>query len=353
PDGKRLAKCDVWVAAYPTGLTSSCGAPITYFRGQVVAGEGETAQGSWGHASDRLGSVRAAPYGYWWYDQGVTASSYFPYGQARTGGSVFGTYLPNSTTGTMYAMHREYSAVYGRFLTPDPYLRSARLRLPQRWNRYSYNYGDPVNRRDPSGLEGDGGDGGDSDEETQYYDQPETDTSVPGGESSQPKSYPPSGGATGRGEGTTSKAKGNARDRLKNNKDCFDLIFGKSKWNTVEKAQQQLDMRDIDFKDSGSPKIVGTRANWAANVEYSGTNGATIFLNSQLFPNDSTQRFDVFGEKKSAIELFNHIYGTDLSAVQVEEALVLHELWHIAGGTDDRAIDSVDQKKALITTCIK
>ncbi|MCX6620682.1 MAG: polymorphic toxin type 44 domain-containing protein, partial [Acidobacteria bacterium] len=152
PDGKRLAKCDVWVAAYPTGLTSSCGAPVTYFLGQVVAGEGETAQGSWGHASDRLGSVRAAPYGYWWYDQGVTTSSYFPYGQARTGGSVFGTYLPNSTTGTMYAMHREYSAVYGRFLTPDPYRASGGAADPGSWNRYGYTRGDPVNLSDPTGL---------------------------------------------------------------------------------------------------------------------------------------------------------------------------------------------------------
>ncbi|MCX6621224.1 MAG: hypothetical protein NTY38_09115, partial [Acidobacteria bacterium] len=104
------------------------------------------------HASDRLGSVRAAPWGYDQWTQGVAASSYFPYGQARTGGSVFGTYLPNSTTGTMYAMHREYSAVYGRFLTPDPYQASGGPADPGSWNRYSYVQGDPVNLFDPAGL---------------------------------------------------------------------------------------------------------------------------------------------------------------------------------------------------------
>ncbi|MCX6622794.1 MAG: hypothetical protein NTY38_17355, partial [Acidobacteria bacterium] len=149
-DGKRMSKCQISGWQYPAGYSFSCSA-ITYFLGQIVTGEGETNWGAWGHASDRLGSVRAAPWGYDQWTQGVAASSYFPYGQARTGGSVFGTYLPNSTTGTMYAMHREYSAAYGRFLTPDPYQASGGPADPGSWNRYSYVQGDPVNYGDPGG----------------------------------------------------------------------------------------------------------------------------------------------------------------------------------------------------------
>ncbi|MCC7497811.1 MAG: hypothetical protein IT160_09550 [Bryobacterales bacterium] len=52
----------------------------------------------------------------------------------------------------MYAMNREYSAAYGRFLTPDPYMASGGVADPGSWNRYAYTQGDPVNYTDPSGL---------------------------------------------------------------------------------------------------------------------------------------------------------------------------------------------------------
>ncbi|MCC7496339.1 MAG: hypothetical protein IT160_02100 [Bryobacterales bacterium] len=152
-DGKRLAKCQIQEVSYPAyGYTFAC-TGITYFLGQVVTGEGESGGwGPWGAARDRLGSVRAAPYGYYYHDQGVNASSYFPYGQARTGGSVWATYQPSSVSGTMYAMNREYSAAYGRFLTPDPYMASGGVADPGSWNRYAYVGNDPVNFNDPRGL---------------------------------------------------------------------------------------------------------------------------------------------------------------------------------------------------------
>ena len=46
---------------------------------------------------------------------------------------------------------RFYASSYGRFNTPDP-ARSAKLRNPLTWNRYSYVVGDPVNKHDPKGL---------------------------------------------------------------------------------------------------------------------------------------------------------------------------------------------------------
>jgi len=152
PGGQRLANCRISGMQYWTGFTFDC-KPITYFAGQVVTGEGDNAiGGNWGRAADRMGSTRAAPWGYDQFSHGVEASSYFPYGQARTGGSVFASYLPNTTTSTMYAMNREYSAVYGRFLTPDPYQASGGPADPGSWNRYSYVQGDPVNRYDSTGL---------------------------------------------------------------------------------------------------------------------------------------------------------------------------------------------------------
>jgi RHS repeat-associated protein len=47
---------------------------------------------------------------------------------------------------------RYYANTYGRFLTKDYSGKSARLRSPQTWNRYSYASNDPVNRNDPKGL---------------------------------------------------------------------------------------------------------------------------------------------------------------------------------------------------------
>ena len=81
---------------------------------------------------------------------------YDPYGAELTVTShdrdKFGTYYRDSNTGFNYADQRYYGSSGGRFLTPDPYLRSARAADPQTWNRYSYVAGDPVNRNDPSGL---------------------------------------------------------------------------------------------------------------------------------------------------------------------------------------------------------
>lgn len=48
---------------------------------------------------------------------------------------------------------RYYASSYGRFNTPDPFGGSANVQNPLSWNRYSYTVGDPVNHKDPSGLD--------------------------------------------------------------------------------------------------------------------------------------------------------------------------------------------------------
>jgi RHS repeat-associated protein len=86
-----------------------------------------------------------------------SAGTYYPWGEDK--GSTnpqdtwsFATYWRDSATGLDYADNRYYSNAYGRFMTPDPYRRSAHPRNPQSWNRYAYALGDPVNRNDPKGL---------------------------------------------------------------------------------------------------------------------------------------------------------------------------------------------------------
>ena len=56
-------------------------------------------------------------------------------------------------TGLDYANARMYGPGRGRFMQPDPIgLKSADLKRPLSFNRYTYVTGDPVNQVDPSGL---------------------------------------------------------------------------------------------------------------------------------------------------------------------------------------------------------
>ncbi len=81
---------------------------------------------------------------------------YYPFGEER-GSAVqnddsFATYYRDKTTALDYADQRYYSALTGRFVTPDPYQASGGVAEPGSWNRYAYVEGDPVNFGDPRGL---------------------------------------------------------------------------------------------------------------------------------------------------------------------------------------------------------
>ena len=87
---------------------------------------------------------------------------YFPYGEDRysphpanptNGKEKFATYTRDAETGLDYAYQRYYTEGLGRFMTPDPYGRSASLGNPQSLNRYPYSGNDPVGSNDPSGLD--------------------------------------------------------------------------------------------------------------------------------------------------------------------------------------------------------
>jgi RHS repeat-associated protein len=77
----------------------------------------------------------------------------YPFGEgSNADNDEFATYRKDTTAQHYYAWHRFYSATWGRFSSPDPYVMSGGLTHPQGWNRYSYVENDPVNWTDRSGL---------------------------------------------------------------------------------------------------------------------------------------------------------------------------------------------------------
>jgi len=111
-----------------------------YFAGRVVARLDESGSPKW-EKMDRLGSVKP--------------SVRYPFGEGNewNPNDEFATYPIDRRTGHYYAWNRFYSATWGRFSSPDPYVMSGGLTHPQGWNRYSYVGNDPVNYFDPSGLQ--------------------------------------------------------------------------------------------------------------------------------------------------------------------------------------------------------
>ena len=89
---------------------------------------------------------------------GTTTRNYYPFGEeigtpTASDQYKFASTYRDSATGLDYAMNRYYASGTGRFLNPDPKKRSARLRKPGSWNRYAYAGNDPINHRDPLGLD--------------------------------------------------------------------------------------------------------------------------------------------------------------------------------------------------------
>lgn len=82
-----------------------------------------------------------------------------PYGDGFTGsGADYNPYHfagldRDSESGTEHAQFRQYTAMSGRWMSPDPYNGSYDPLNPQSLNRYSYALNSPVARADPSGLD--------------------------------------------------------------------------------------------------------------------------------------------------------------------------------------------------------
>jgi RHS repeat-associated protein len=91
-----------------------------------------------------LGTEDVLPFG---DDAGTTA------GAGVTDPYRFTTYNRDGETTSDYALNRQYPSGFGRFMQADPYSGSAFVTDPQTWNRYTYGWGDPINKIDPSGLD--------------------------------------------------------------------------------------------------------------------------------------------------------------------------------------------------------
>jgi RHS repeat-associated protein len=148
-NGKRLG---TYNCGYSNGQFSVSTANVNvYFGKKLIASGSEMNQNA--VFTDRLGSVRGQAFG--------APIAYFPYGEERTstpnGTEKFGTYFRDGY-GQDYADQRYYTAVAGRFWSPDPLgHKAAKSSNPETWNRYAYVEGDPANSRDCRGL--DDGDG--------------------------------------------------------------------------------------------------------------------------------------------------------------------------------------------------
>jgi RHS repeat-associated protein len=219
-----------------------------------------------------------------------TVGSYYPYGEARGGGgSHFATYTRDSASGLDYAMNRYYSSQVARFLTPDPWGGSANLAAPQSWNRYAYVEGDPANANDPSGLGGyfsftltrpahvgpvvfppvpNAWTSGGPKQECYLQIQMQAGVGGHGGFGfvdaygwsmamnacgMLPDVFPTGGGSIS--SQTVGEGKNAARAALKK-EPCFNLIFGNSKWKTVQAAQKELDIRTVELEDLGAHHIL-------------------------------------------------------------------------------------------------
>lgn len=80
-----------------------------------------------------------------------------PYGEELTSpptdntGQKFATYFRDAG-GLDYADQRYYTAVMGRFMTPDSITAGNATLLPDNWNKYAYVSSDPAHKTDPFGL---------------------------------------------------------------------------------------------------------------------------------------------------------------------------------------------------------
>jgi len=143
PSGKLLTVVQVNTLGSSPWMTLSTLSNRVYFGGMLLGTTTGYAVSDADLIKDRLGSVQPS------YAYGTDTGS----GQQTSPGDDFATYWKDSSTGFEYAMNRYYSAGYGRFLTVDQFGGSARVRSPLSLNRYLYSGGDPVNRRDASGLD--------------------------------------------------------------------------------------------------------------------------------------------------------------------------------------------------------
>jgi len=143
--GQRLSAYQLSVSGTTVYFTLKT--TLVYFGSKLISKGTYNSSGSGDYvtlapvAADRLGSI----------------GKFYPYGTERPSATAndkekFTGYFRDQSTGLDYADQRYEQSGMGRFMTPDPYGRSANANDPGSWNKYAYVGGDPVNLTDPQGL---------------------------------------------------------------------------------------------------------------------------------------------------------------------------------------------------------
>jgi RHS repeat-associated protein len=157
-DNMRVAVYNTSNAASPTAVLNLYGPS-----GQRLSSASYTYQGSSWNAAGTTNYVYLGtkPLNYQDDRLGSNASAdsyYYPYGEAAgfygvaPENQAFGTYIADESGTLLYANQRYLYQNWGRFLTADPFRRSANPSISSTWNRYTYSENDPINTYDPSGL---------------------------------------------------------------------------------------------------------------------------------------------------------------------------------------------------------
>ena len=352
PSGWRMQKAGPSWATYfygPGGqllsaLDGSVGyTDYVYFGGRLLftLGNGEHGYKAVTRVyTDRLGSTRATETVEWMW-QTSTTRNYYPFGEEMTapqGGDQykFASTYRDSATGLDYAVNRYYASGTGRFLTTDPAKRSARLRKPGSWNRYSYGSNDPINHRDPRGLEGDDEDGGE-DEDCWEFGECEPGG---GGEGDPP-------GGTGPDPSSTGGASPPPTLHVSN------ISKSGTNYNSVrDRLNQIVDTIDPDclsFLESGGNKLSGYVSGMLSNgllavadfdkgiAAFNGSRGTDMPEETAAIVVNSGSAF------------FDSAYSADQGKIKggtarAQAFILLHELGHGLGAND--FVPDLDNKDA-------
>ncbi len=297
------------------------------------------------------------------YDpHGNTLLEWSAIGNPNLNNNKFTGYERDNAAGLDFAQARHFSYRRGRFTQPDPAgLKGLKLNLPQSLNLYTYVVNDPINFTDPTGK-------------WLPYPPPYTDQSRyaceriggtfqivgtngvgvsqwgcvggsnpqnQGGPSGNPQGGPGSSGQSQEQARATAltDGKNKAKDILKNNGPCRDLLKGAS--DALDKAVIKFDQILIQ----------------------EGSNGKTNILNAMVLPGSGNIIINTEGgylTGKATITISAGITRTEditfgLSLDELRASILLHEIGHKLGVLEDDSNSdekSFANSKLISDTCL-
>jgi RHS repeat-associated protein len=265
--------------------------------------------------ADRLGSTRA-----WSAKKGAKTASYTPFGEKVQGAdserSKFDGYEEDVATGLKYAEQRYYSSTLGRFMSPDPYEKSAHLGRPESWNRYAFVSNDPINKTDPHGLNEDDG-------KSDGWD------------------YQTGRGAGGSGQGYYGN---NSNSSPQNLETAFSGLFASPGETTVEKltaAQWATD--NATPEETGNDGVISLAPLEIGNDFLTGSSTVPLYNSIGEIIGDETTSFNLASDGSGTITTLD---STPLDNGQPHTMTVTNYLG--AGGSpEDQTIESSDGKISM------